>query len=69
MSALATVTHKSFNGKLTAKIDFPIGYTIADADIKRLKSLHYLVSICTTYWWNLNKIVWHEQHKILNFLT
>ena len=26
MSALATVSGKSFNGKLTAKIDFPIGY-------------------------------------------
>ena len=26
MSALATVTRKSFNGKFTAKIDFPIGH-------------------------------------------
>ena len=26
MSALATVAGKSFNGKFTAKIDFPIGY-------------------------------------------
>ena len=26
MSALATVEGKSFNGKFTAKIDFPIGY-------------------------------------------
>ena len=26
MSALAMVARKSFNGKFTAKIDFPIGY-------------------------------------------
>ena len=26
MSALATVAGKSFNGKFTAKLDFPIGY-------------------------------------------
>ena len=26
MSALATVARKRFNGKFTAKIDFPIGY-------------------------------------------
>ena len=44
MSALATVAGKSFNGKFTAKIDFPIGYfvTIADTDIESLKSLHTL---------------------------
>ena len=45
MSALATVAGKIFNGKFTAKIDFPIGYfyiTIADADIGSLKSLHTL---------------------------
>ena len=41
MSALAMVAGKSFNGKLTAKIDFSIGYvTIADVDIVSLKSLH-----------------------------
>ena len=28
MSALATVAGKSFNGKFTAKIDFPIGYVM-----------------------------------------
>ena len=34
---------KSFNGKFTVKIDFPIGYfTFADADIGSLKSLHTL---------------------------
>ena len=47
MSALATVAGKSFNGKFTANIDFPLGYftldpTIADADIGSLKSLHTL---------------------------
>ena len=26
MSALATVARKSFNGKFTAKIDFPVGH-------------------------------------------
>ena len=44
MSVLATVAGKSFNGKFTAKIDFPIGYfvTIVDTDIESLKSLHTL---------------------------
>ena len=46
MSALVTVARKSFNGKFTAKIDFPIGHfilTIADADIGSIKSLHTLI--------------------------
>ena len=43
MSALATAVGKSFNGKFTTKIDFPIGYFIADADIGSLKSLHTLL--------------------------
>ena len=46
MSALVTVAGKSFNGKFTPKMDFPIGYfmlvTIADTDIESLKSLHTL---------------------------
>ena len=43
MSALATVAGKSYNGKFTAKIDFPIGYvTMADTDIESLKSLQIL---------------------------
>ena len=45
MSALATVTGKSFNCKFIAKIYFPIGLfyvTIADADIGSLMSLHTL---------------------------
>ena len=91
MSALATVAMvagKSYKGKFTAKIDFPLFLyfmfyyiiffvfyiTIADADIGsllRLKSLsiHYLISIWTTCWWNLSKIVWFELYKILSFVT
>ena len=46
MSALASVAVKSYNGKFTAKIDFPLGHfilpSIADADIGSLKSLHTL---------------------------
>ena len=44
MSTLATVARKRFNGKFTAKHDFPIGrfITIVDADIGSLKSLHTL---------------------------
>ena len=46
MSALATVAQKNFDGKFTAKIDFPIGhfqnFTVADADIGNLKSLYTL---------------------------
>ena len=45
MSALATVAGKSFNGKFTAKIDFPMRYLFyqgADAGIGSLKSLHTL---------------------------
>ena len=46
MSALATVAGKNFNGKFTAKFDFPharVFYiTIVDGDIGSLKSLHTL---------------------------
>ena len=45
MSALATIAWESFNGKFTAKIDFPIELfykTIADVDVENLKSLHTL---------------------------
>ena len=64
------VAGNCFNGKFTAKIDFPIGYfigyrvfyiTIANADIGSLKSLHTLFDKdWTTCWWNFNKIVWFE---------
>ena len=43
--ALATVARKSFNGKFTAKnwfSDWVFYYTIANADIGSLKSLHIL---------------------------
>ena len=44
--------------------------TNADVDIGSLSlSIHYLVYIWTTWWWNLNKFVWPEPYKILNFLT
>ena len=46
MSALATVAGKSYNGKFTAKIDFPFVrafyIAITDADIGSLNSLHTL---------------------------
>ena len=32
-------------------------------------SIHYLISIQTTCWWNLNKIKWSEPYKIVHFLT
>ena len=59
MSALATVQAKSFNGKFTSKIDFPIGhYTIADADIGDSKSLHTLFAkFFDPCWLNWNNIV------------
>ena len=74
MSALATVY-----GKWTAKIDFSIGiyhvyvrpYTILlmlTLEVWSL-SVHYLISIWTTCWWNLNKIVWSKLYRILSFLT
>ena len=45
MLALATIARKSFNGKFTAKIDFPIGYCMLPLlmytlKVKRL-SIHY----------------------------
>ena len=40
----------------------------ADADIGSLKSLYTLFDkYLATCWWNLNKIVWSEQYKILSF--
>ena len=44
VSAFAMVARKSFNGKFTAKFDFPVGHfiyvIITDADNGSLKSLH-----------------------------
>ena len=45
--AFATAARKSFKGKFTTKIDFPIGVfwvTTTDADIESLKSLHTLLN-------------------------
>ena len=71
MSALATVAGRSFNGKFTAKIDFSIGYSILSLPMLTLEvlslSIHYLISIWTTCWWNLNKIVWSGLLKIWAF--
>ena len=74
MSALAMVAGKSFNGKFTAKTDFPSGYfyvAITDADSGSLKFLHTLFeSVWTTCWCNFNKIVWSKHiYKIVNFMT
>ena len=38
--------------------------SIADAEIESRKSLHSLISICTTCWWNLNMIIRLAPHKI-----
>ena len=71
MTALATVGGKSFNGYFTAKIAFPIGYFILPLLMSTLEvwspTIHYLISIWTTCWWNLNKIVWSELCKSLTF--
>ena len=73
MLALTTVARKSFNGKFTAKIDFPIGHLMLQLLMLILKvssfSIHYLISIWITGWWNLNNIVWSKLYKILSFLT
>ena len=71
MSALATVY-----GKCIAKIDFSIGYLMLQycwCWHWKAKGgalfIHYLISIWTTCWWNLNEIVWSKVYKILSFLT
>ena len=73
MSAIATVARKSFNGKFTAKIDFPIGHFMLPLLMLTLEVqslfIHYLICIWSICWWNLNKIVWSEPCKILCFLT
>ena len=64
MSALATAAGKSFNGKFTAKVNFSIGYFLLPllmltSEVCSL-SIHYLISVWTTCWCNLNKIVWSK---------
>ena len=78
MSPLATVARKSFNGKFTAKIDFPIGHfmlpllmlTPGGADIESLKSFHtifdmYLDHILVKF--KQNRVVQTKQN--LHLLT
>ena len=66
VSVFASVARKSFNGKFTASIDFPIGHCMLPLLTLTLEvnshSLHYLISIWTTGWWNLNEIVWYKIH-------
>ena len=73
VSVFATVARKTFNGKVTAKNDFPIGHFLLPLltltlEVKSL-SIHYLISILTTCWWILKKIVKYEIYKMLSFLT
>ena len=55
-SALAMVARKGLKCKFTAKIDFLIGYITLPLLILTLAvfnfSIHYLISIWTTCWWN-----------------
>ena len=73
MSALATVTRKRFHVNFTAKIDSSIGHFMLPLLMLTLEvlslSIYYLISIWTTCWQNLNKIVWSVPYKILCFLT
>ena len=67
MLSLTTVAGKSSNGKFTAKIDFPVRYFMLPLLMLILEvyslSIHYLINIWTTCWWNLNKIVWFELYQ------
>ena len=66
VSAFETVARKSFNG-----LNFPIGHFMLPLLTLILKfyslSVHHLISIWTTCWWNLNKREWYEIFKILSF--
>ena len=68
MSAIATV-ERVFMANLLQKLIFPIGHFMLPLLMLTLEakglSIHYLMSIWTTYWWNLNKIVWSR--TIQNF--
>ena len=63
MSALATAAGKSFNGKFTAKFDFPIGHFILPLLMltSEVKSLHtlfdkYLEHMLVKF--EQNRVVW-----------
>ena len=69
MSALETVTWKSFNGKFAENkilIGFPL--LMLTSEVGSL-SIHYLIRIWTTCCWNLNIIVLSELRITLSFLT
>ena len=71
VSAFATVARKVFNGKFTAKIHVPISTFMLSYLTSTLKvwslSEHYLISIWTLSWWNLNKIVCTKYTKFWVF--
>ena len=57
------------SGKSIFAVNLPLKLfpaTVANADIGSL-SIHYLISIWTTCWWNLNIIVWSKLHEFLTF--
>ena len=70
MSALAMVAGKVLAANLLQKLIFRSGISCYHCwyDIESL-SIIYLISIWTTCWWNLNKIVWselyHRKHKLV----
>ena len=59
VSSFALVAWKSFNFKFTVKIGFPIDILCEVWSLYK----HYLISIWTTCWWNLNKITWYNIFK------
>ena len=69
VSSFATVARKSINGKLNRWFSDRAFYVnITDANVWSL-SIHYLKSIWTTCWWNLNKLVIHEIYTIFELFS
>ena len=74
MSAFATVTRESFSSKLLQNLvgHFMLPLLMLTSEVGSL-SIHYLISIWTTCWCNLNKIAWSKPTpnytKFLCFLT
>ena len=73
MSALAAVVRKSFNRKITWKLDFLIGNFMLPVLMLTLEivslSIHYLISVWTTCCWNLKKKSYGSKYTILSFLA
>ena len=71
--AFETVARERFNGKFTAKIDFPIEHFMlpnTDAEIGSLKSFHTLFDTYLDHMLvKFEKIVRYEIYKILIFLA